>query len=554
MHDGDSRASGARSRAVVLLATLAALLFVGAPPVEARLDGKTWRAVQSDAEQLFGKPGEREAKARVVGLLLKDNERRSRRLLVDALVKEVEAWVKVAKQSEEVIQKIDAVESKPVARRYPEEQKNLVRWREDLAGIDAQVREQQSIFNDFTADLGKAPESLRKYLYEKTKRKGSWPVRAAVARVAAANPKEEISAEHFSRAIAHDKDPRVRLAALDALRASTATAGDELEEKREGAREAARTLIFERLSDNDWTVQLRAIRIIQEQKIKEGVPYLIRAMSVGTPRVRDAFAQALRALTNEEFDAYPEIWAKWWEDHKEEYETREHFVFPPGNKIWPDTFFYGLRIRSDRILFIIDASASMKQLREIENPVEKWEPRVPPTGPGGAPPPPLPREVLRVSEMDIAKHELKKAIHGLPETAHFNIIAFSSAVLRWQDGAMEASPENKKNALTWVRGLPPRGHSYLDGALRLAFRMAGSSQVDARYEEASFDTFVLLSDGIPTDDGYPEAKAMDPRIILGHVRKWNGNLGIVINCIGLDTEGDLLRKLAAENAGEFADR
>ncbi len=221
-----------------------------------------------------------------------------------------------------------------------------------------------------------------------------------------------------------------------------------------------------------------------------------------------------------------------------------------------DAHFYGLPVKSDRILFIIDASSSMKLPTKNENPAEKWKPRAPVTGPSGPPPPPPPEEILSGPKIDVAKHELKKAIQQLPETSLFNIIAFNSAVLKWKDGMQEASNKNKKDALTWVRTLTPKGSTYIDGALRLAFRIAGIGAMDPKYQDVNVDTMILLSDGAPTDDGYPDAKFMDPNIILEHVREWNQHQRIVIHCIGVDMVASIefLEKLAAENGGEYIDR
>ncbi|MFV1959061.1 MAG: VWA domain-containing protein, partial [Planctomycetota bacterium] len=220
----------------------------------------------------------------------------------------------------------------------------------------------------------------------------------------------------------------------------------------------------------------------------------------------------------------------------------------------PDLNFYGLPVKSDRVLFIIDASASMKLPTKNENPAEKWKGPVTPED-GKAPPPP-PEEILSGPKIDVAKHELKKALQRLPETAKFNIVAFNSAVISWKDKMMTATPANKQNALKWVRALQPRGSTYIDGALRQAFRMAGLGATDKAYPEVNIDTMVLLSDGAPTDDGYPNAKLMDPNVILEHVREWNRQHRIVIHCIGVDMLPwiEFLKKLAAENGGKYVDR
>ena len=114
----------------------------------------------------------------------------------------------------------------------------------------------------------------------------------------------------------------------------------------------------------------------------------------------------------------------------------------------------------------------------------------------------------------------------------------------------------------WVRALEPKGVTYVDGALRLAFRMAGLSSFDEAYPEGNIDTIVLLSDGMPTGDDVGDVdsqghvKLMDTEIILQHVRGWNLHKQIIIDCIGVDMqEGiEFLQILAGENGGQYVDR
>ena len=368
---------------------------------------------------------------------------------------------------------------------------------------------------------------------------------------------EKASLEFLARVLGSDKDPRVRGAAIEAVGASI----EGLEAvpqpgagKATGAASPAETLLLERLEDPDWGVQLLAVRLVDEKHLTKAVPYLINALTKATPRLAIAIGSALRSLTRENFEDYARPWALWWEDHKEEFETKDHRVFPPGAKVWPDAFFYGIRIRSDRVLFVIDTSASMKLATRNPNPAAPWRP--PPQAGGGMPPPPPPEEILSGPKIDVARHELKKAIQKLPRTAKFNIIAFNTGVYSWRDTMQVADDATKKEALAWIRALQPKGLTFLDGALRLAFRMAGLPACGWVGREADVDTIVLLSDGLPTTDEPIDAKLMDPERILEHVQAWNRHGRIVVNCIAVSDVEDLdfLRVLAERNGGEFVDR
>ena len=220
-----------------------------------------------------------------------------------------------------------------------------------------------------------------------------------------------------------------------------------------------------------------------------------------------------------------------------------------------DVEFYGLRIKSDRILFVIDISASMKKKTKNDNPKDRWKPAPSVTGRNEPPPPPPPEEILSGPKIDVAKHELKKAVKKLPKGTTFNIVAFNHLAKQWKPKMMVASKKNKQDAYKWIRALKPAGNTYIDGAMRLAFRIAGLENFDKAYPNIYVDTIVLLSDGAPTDNAF-NAKGMDPNIILNHVKEWNKRKHVVIHCIGVDmVEGiQFLRDLAAQNGGTYVDR
>jgi uncharacterized protein YegL len=317
------------------------------------------------------------------------------------------------------------------------------------------------------------------------------------------------------------------------------------------------SLVIGRLADSEWGVQLLAVQILRARKVTRAVPHLINALAYASPRVVETIGETLREFTGENFDPYAEVWAKWWEAHREEFQSAERVRAGENPRPPSDAHFYGLPVKSDRVLFIIDMSSSMALPTHNANPLEKWKPQAPVTGDDDAPPPPPPpEEILSGPKIDVAKHELKKALLKLPDSCRFNIIAFNSAVLRWKDEMSDASEKNKQDALAWVRSLEAKGTTYIDGALRLAFRMAGLGSMDRAYPDIQVDTMILLSDGAPTTDDYPEAKLMDPEVILEHVREWNRGTQVVIHCIGVDMVESIefLTKLAAENGGTYVDR
>ena len=301
------------------------LLILLAGPAHARLEAKEWRKVEKDAKRLFAKPGEREAKAAVIALLVQDSEKRGWRITVDALVNEAEHWVTIQKAVRDKEHLIDEVQSRPLAKRTPAMQRNLGFCKKELEALEEAVRNEHATLNDLTDVVAKGPETLRKNLFSRAKDKIDWPVRAAAARVAAVQLDEKLSLEFLTKVLAADKDPRVRLAGLEALR--TVVEGKEDaprsgEGKTVGSARPEEALILGRLADADWGVRLLAVQLVDRKHMTRAVPHLINALTDASPRVAITIGDALRSLTREGFGDYPRAWLKLVGGAQEEYESR----------------------------------------------------------------------------------------------------------------------------------------------------------------------------------------------------------------------------------------
>lgn len=537
----------ARKTPSMLLAAFAACLLVlpaTASDADARLSGKEWKELQQRYAELFAKRGEAEAKAALMKEVAADGTGRAWRLMKDALVKEVQTLAGVQKEL------VDAAEEQgEIVKRgmkgYTATDEN--RMKELMASIEELgklAQEERRATDAIVTAICEGPPKLREIIIKQAKssKPSDWPFRAAAVAVAARSMDEKGSGSYLLRTLAKDSDPRVRLSALDAL-ATT--------------KEGWEHLVIGRLADPHWSVVLRAAQILEERKVHKAVPHLINALTGASPRLAQGVGAALKALTGENFEPYADVWTKWWEEHKDDFE-KDVEVKTGKKPEFPRIHFYGVEIKSDRVLFIIDVSGSMKleiKTKDEEPKKKKKDPVV--TGPGNPPPPPDLEDFLRQGKkIDIAKHELKKAIERMPKEFTFNIIQFNQGAKPWQEKMVKASKKNKEAAYTWIRGLKPSGSTYTDGALRMGFKMAGLINFDDKYPNIALDTIVLLSDGAPTDTSFPTAKLMDPEVILGNVREWNKHGKVVIHCIAVNMpEGNVfMEKLAKENGGTFVDR
>ena len=143
------------------------LPVLGSRDAHAKLEAKEWRQVEQDALKLFANPGEREAKTAVLARLVEDGEKRAWKHIVEALVKEAEHWVTTQQAVREKELQIDEVQSKPMAKRYPQEQRDLVVWKQELETLETAARDELAVLDELTEVVAKGPEALRKNLFNR---------------------------------------------------------------------------------------------------------------------------------------------------------------------------------------------------------------------------------------------------------------------------------------------------------------------------------------------------------------------------------------------------
>jgi len=172
--------------------------------------------------------------------------------------------------------------------------------------------------------------------------------------------------------------------------------------------------------------------------------------------------------------------------------------------------YYGIKIHSKRLLFILDNSGSMK---------DPW---------------------YGQTRLERAKAELIKAIRELSGDVEFGIVAFHTRVYQWQAGLVEATESNKDRAIDFVRSLGYGDRTNTYGALRRALD----------YDE-DLEAVYLLTDGKPTI-----GELVSHQAILSDILHRNRFRHLNLNTIGFAVDGftrEFLKKLAMESGGEFRD-
>jgi len=217
--------------------------------------------------------------------------------------------------------------------------------------------------------------------------------------------------------------------------------------------------------------------------------------------------------------------------------------------------YYGNKVTSRRLLFIIDTSGSMNVINlfgydDVPKNLGTW------IGPaskkrGGVDRGPPEhnwrpssewiqwvRDHPECTRMERAKSELARLISAMPKESYFNIIAFSTGVRSWKPTLVPATPQHVQHALKYVKGLHPSGNTESDKALEEAF--------DKNWMA---DTVYFLSDGEPSRDGM-EPLPIDP--ILDRVSELNRFAQIIIHSLQVAHMGQgFMKSLAGDNKGSY---
>ena len=276
------------------------------------------------------------------------------------------------------------------------------------------------------------------------------------------------------------------------------------------------------LDSADWSVRLAALQGLETVRTREIVGTLIARMQVEQGRMQIEFSEALWRLTGQPFHTQALAWKGWWEQNSKGFEPistaelakRQADEDARRLKQVYKASFFGIRIKSKRVIFILDVSGSMN-----------LETRGLYTGKNGEP------------RITVAKRELAHCIDALEAESLFNMVVFSGGVDKWlPEGIADSKGTTREEAKAYIEKLAADGGTNLYGALQSAF------------EDQDVDTIFVLSDGEPS-----VGEVIDPGTIREHVREWNEHRAIVINSIAVGGTFEILRWLAEDTGGSHVE-
>ncbi len=211
--------------------------------------------------------------------------------------------------------------------------------------------------------------------------------------------------------------------------------------------------------------------------------------------------------------------------------------------------FFGRTLDSDRIVFVIDISGSMK----AKDPAPSGRPQT-----GGESGPFATDSRVRI---DRAKAELMKVLSTLPPHASFTIIAYSGPLMSasgqdadwrtWVKGLspslVRASEANVKRALAFVQTLEAKGETFTGNAVSSALLVEGA------------DLIVLLSDGAPDEwieeDGKRRKLGRDE--VRARIRSANRFARVTIDTFGFEGKDgsepfvEFMKGVASDSGGVY---
>ncbi len=485
---------------------LLVLLLLALGPVlaaDARLDDADFAALKKKASSYMKAPGKAPYKADVIRKLGEDDQLRSVEVLVDwattSMKKVKREYAPAHLEATEDLEKFEAMLKKgrpgqewpPKSLPKPDKdtwdaKKRALATAKSNHEVELATRYELSRAIENTRD----PEAIEWILKKGLKKLRKEDLTEAVARAAVfalTQADRALVEKALLKEAMNAKEPASRVLAL----------GWVGENKPEGAFELA----VESLEARHAVVRRAAVKCLRALNDTRCIKPLIDALRTARGVIPLEIEAVLYYYTGVAFEGSHVIWLKWWEDHGEEWlqsdEKEERHIPEDLRRSSDGTYFYGLRTDSNRIVFVLDRSGSMKTPASAQE--RQAGGGAQPALPGGEP---EEGEIEGDTKIEVAKNQLIWSLEHLPKDVFFNVVFYSSDVQVWKDppAMMPATKENKQAAVEWVKAITADGSTALFDALLKALEFADNLD-EKDPTKGGCDTIFLLSDGSPTKEG-----------------------------------------------------
>ena len=366
--------------------------------------------------------------------------------------------------------------------------------------------------------------------------RGGWQLRAPMTEALGSIPLPE-SKEAVRKLLEDEKDARVLSMAL--FSAESLGMKDDVD------------LVLPHLEHEDWQVRVAAIEALASFKLDRTIEPLIDRLMNERGRLREDLADALKKITGKDFGRDANLWRKWYRERDQVKEPEPAPAKPePGGSVADDgPTYFGLRVNSDRVLFIIDVSMSMKTPIDVDKmkiareaaltggdkddddkDTERFEDTI---------------QWWKIKDrLDLAKAQLAFVVKNLKADQQFEIASFSKTVTPWNGGRLrKATPRAALKAIPFIDALDVEEDTAAGAVLDWAFEMAGPGAGDRNYK-TGVDTIFFLSDGAPSDR--PEDEILEEVSGRNRLRKIRIHVVAIMNY-----SVRFLRLLAEKNGGIY---
>jgi hypothetical protein len=355
-----------------------------------------------------------------------------------------------------------------------------------------------------------------------------------------------------------------------------------------------------RRKDCPWEAAMGALDALENtkksEKSVEGLIELLDAQKIdaGRPRTRLLVVLAKLSGIEEAKCEDPAWWKEAWAAKKAGKDLPKPDGAPPGPE---PAEFYGFKIKSNRILFILDTcggmdgafSRSAPAPNKAPEPKKSDEPKKPAGKKSGDPLEEAAKakadELRRRIEarpgrkkMDDLKREFSAAIWALDARVSFGVVWYDNEPRTWKEELVQATWQNKAACLQEVEKVSTIGTngtnfwSALEVALRFApiLQKPDVIQVDRKGNYATLlkgpDTFYLISGGRPSTGKFVStgtAADIDLTAFMSEFEKVLTMRPVVVNTVAIgnpDGESDwmtanslrFVKKLADVTGGQFS--
>ncbi len=280
------------------------------------------------------------------------------------------------------------------------------------------------------------------------------------------------------------------------------------------------------LASADPFLRRAAFPVIAEAGLRESVDVLVERVALESGVPQTELLTHLRRLTGQTLGPMGPAWTEWWSGARADW-TKPAAVTDPVVDSAAGTKFFGLDIRSSRVLFLLDRSWSMEFGMGFDGKN-------------------LTTAFDGEQKIEVACRELIQSIRSLPDDASFNVIAYGTDLKPFGTKLVAATQSGRKSAIAWIEKLDLAGATNVSGALMEAFTIAAGGPNSKDIEIP--DTIVLLSDGVPNCGPIPDADTL-----VAEIDRLNPGKRMKIHCVYLGNEGDakFMESLARRNGGQF---